>query len=73
VALPPPKLGSSKVEYGNSRNLEGKIGIISAEALNKVKEMSIERLTAEKRPIWESATRNKANDSSLKTIAKNAA
>ena len=35
--------------------------------------MSIERLKAEKRPIWESATRNKANDSSLRTIAKNAA
>lgn len=32
--------------------------------------MSMERLLADKKPIWESATRNKANDSSLVQIAK---
>jgi hypothetical protein len=38
-----------------------------------VKEMSIERLQAEKRPIWESVVRNQVNDSSLVIISKNAA
>ena len=62
-----------KVDYGHSRNIENQIGIISTDALDQVRELSIERLKAEKRPIWESAARNKANDSSLITIAKHAA